>query len=113
MEKIKNYINGELVDPIAGNYIDNYNPSTGAIYSLIPDSDAADVELATKAANAAFPAWSKTPKEKRSRILQKLAFLIEENLDRFTNKMLLTGLLLTRSIACRSGVKTFVRTTKS
>jgi aminomuconate-semialdehyde/2-hydroxymuconate-6-semialdehyde dehydrogenase len=82
MEKIKNYINGELVDPIAGNYIDNYNPSTGAIYSLIPDSDAADVELATKAANAAFPAWSKTPKEKRSRILQKLAFLIEENLDR-------------------------------
>jgi aminomuconate-semialdehyde/2-hydroxymuconate-6-semialdehyde dehydrogenase len=82
MEKIKNYINGELVNPIAGNYIDNYNPSTGAIYSLIPDSDAADVELATKAANAAFPAWSKTPKEKRSRILQKLAFLIEENLDR-------------------------------
>lgn len=82
MEKIKNYINGELVDPIARNYIDNYNPSTGAIYSLIPDSDAADVELATKAANAAFPSWSKTPKEKRSRILQKLAFLIEENLDR-------------------------------
>tara|TARA_R110001592_G_C13184603_1_gene751442 strand:- start:1740 stop:3182 length:1443 start_codon:yes stop_codon:yes gene_type:complete len=82
MEKIKNYINGELVNPIAGNYIDNYNPSTGAIYSLIPDSDAADVELATKAANAAFPSWSKTPKEKRSRILQKLAFLIEENLDR-------------------------------
>jgi aminomuconate-semialdehyde/2-hydroxymuconate-6-semialdehyde dehydrogenase len=82
MEKIKNYINGELVEPIAGNYIDNYQPSIGKVYSLIPDSDKADVELATKAAKAAFPEWSKTPKEIRSRILQKLAFLIEENLDR-------------------------------
>jgi len=82
MEKIKNYINGELVNPIAGNYIDNFNPSIGKVYSLIPDSDAEDVALATKAAKEAFPLWSKTPKEKRSRILQKLAFLIEDNLDR-------------------------------
>ncbi|MCB0409003.1 MAG: aldehyde dehydrogenase [Flavobacteriales bacterium] len=82
MEKIKNYINGELIEPLAGNYMDNFNPSTGKVYSLIPDSDASDVELATKAAKEAFPNWSKTPKEKRSRILQKLAFLIEDNLDR-------------------------------
>lgn len=82
MEKIKNYINGELIAPISGNYIDNYKPSTGEVYSLIPDSDSQDVELATKAAKAAFEGWSKTPKEKRSRILQKLSFLIEENLDR-------------------------------
>ena len=82
MEKIKNYINGELVAPVSGKYIDNYNPSTGEVYSLIPDSDADDVAQATKAAKAAFPSWSKTPKEKRSRILQKLAFLIEDNLDR-------------------------------
>lgn len=82
MDKIKNYINGELVDPISGNYIENYKPSTGKVYSLIPDSDKDDVELATKAAKAAFPEWSKTPKEKRSRILQKLSFLIEDNLDR-------------------------------
>ncbi|MGB0888556.1 MAG: aldehyde dehydrogenase family protein, partial [Vicingaceae bacterium] len=83
MEKIKNYINGELVEPISKTYIDNYNPSIGEVYSLIPDSDEADVDLATKAAQAAFPAWSKTPKEKRARILQKLAHLIEDNLDRF------------------------------
>lgn len=82
MEKIKNYINGELVEPISGSYIDNYKPSTGEIYSLIPDSDQQDVEIATQAAKAAFPAWSKTPKEKRSRILQNLSRLIEDNLDR-------------------------------
>jgi len=69
MQKIRNYINGEMVAPISNNYIDNYNPSKGEVYSLIPDSDEQDVEMATKAAKAAFPEWSKTPKEKRARIL--------------------------------------------
>lgn len=82
MEKIKNYINGSLIDPLSGNYIDNYNPSTGVVYSLIPDSDVTDVELATKAAKEAFPSWSVTPKETRARIIQKLAKLIEQNLER-------------------------------
>jgi len=82
MQKIKNYINGELVEPIAKQYIDNYNPATGKVYSLIPDSDEKDVELATQAALAAFPAWSVTPKEERSRILLKISELIEKNLER-------------------------------
>ncbi|MFL5751830.1 MAG: aldehyde dehydrogenase [Bacteroidia bacterium] len=82
MEKIRNYINGELIEPISKNYIDNYDPSRGKVYSLIPDSDEQDVELAVKAAQAAFPAWSVTPKDKRSAILLKIASLIEENLER-------------------------------
>ena len=76
MEKIKNYINGELVESIGKTYLDNYDPSKGKIYSLIPDSDERDVELAVVAAKNAFKEWSNTPKEKRSRILQKIAFLI-------------------------------------
>ena len=44
MEKILNYINGELVEPINGNYLDNYNPSNGQVYSLISDSEKADVD---------------------------------------------------------------------
>lgn len=82
MLKIKNYINGELIAPVNNQYLDNVNPSVGQVYSLIPDSDEQDVELATKAAKDAFPLWSKTPKEKRSRILQQIAFLIEKNLDK-------------------------------
>lgn len=82
MQKIKNYINGELIEPNGKQYIDNYNPATGKVYSLIPDSDATDVELATKAALAAFPSWSKTPKDERSLILLKISELIEKNLDR-------------------------------
>ena len=82
MKKIQNYINGEMVAPLSNSYIDNYNPSIGEVYSLIPDSDEKDVDLATQAARAAFPLWSKTPKEERARILQKLASFIEVNLDR-------------------------------
>lgn len=82
MKKIQNYIDGELVEPVGGTYLDNYDPSKGEVYSLIPDSDDKDVVLATKAAKAAFPGWSTTAKEIRSKILQKIAQLIEENLDR-------------------------------
>lgn len=82
MFNIKNYINGELIAPISGKYLDNINPAIGKVYSYIPDSDEKDVELATQAALAAFPTWSKTPKEKRARIIQKIAFLIEENIDK-------------------------------
>ena len=80
MIKIKNYINGELLDPISGNFIDNFDPSRGKIYSQIPDSDQNDVELAVAAAKKAFPEWSITPKEKRAQIMLKISSLIEENL---------------------------------
>ncbi len=83
MLKIKNYINGELLEPLGKEYIDNYNPSIGKVYSFIPDSDERDVELATQAALSAFPTWSVTPKEERSRIMLKISELIEKNLERF------------------------------
>ena len=82
MEKIQNYINGELIAPQSGQYLDNYNPAEGKVYSLIPDSDASDVQLAVDAAAKAFPIWSTMPVEKRSAILQKLADLIDRDLDK-------------------------------
>jgi aminomuconate-semialdehyde/2-hydroxymuconate-6-semialdehyde dehydrogenase len=82
MQEIKNYINGALIAPKSNKYLDNFCPSTGKVYSLIPDSDAEDVELAYRAAKNAFPLWSITSKEKRSEYLLKIAALIEKNLDK-------------------------------
>ena len=82
MFKLQNYINGELVAPNSNDYIDNYNPSTGKIYSLIPDSDSTDVKAAVKAAKDAYPKWSLTPKEKRSEIMLKIVELINKNYDK-------------------------------
>jgi aminomuconate-semialdehyde/2-hydroxymuconate-6-semialdehyde dehydrogenase len=83
MKKIQNFINGNFQDPIGGLYIDNYEPATGKVYSLIPDSDASDVEQAVKAAREAFPIWSEMSIENRSKILVKLSEGIEKRMDEF------------------------------
>ena len=81
MQGIKNYINGELIAPVQGNYIDNYEPATGQVYGQIPNSDSADIELAYSAAKKAFPSWSKTTLAERSAILGKIAYIITQKLD--------------------------------
>ncbi len=82
MEKILNYINGKLVEPHSGKYLDNYNPAEGKVYSLIPDSEKEDVELAVNAASKAFPSWSVLPNEERMKILLKIADLIDRDLEK-------------------------------
>lgn len=82
MQKIQNYINGELTGPASGKYLDNRNPAEGKVYSLIPDSDGVDVQHAVEAASEAFAAWSSMPVEKRAGILQRIAALIDRDLDK-------------------------------
>src|SRR6185295_18051955 len=82
MQKILNYINGELIEPLSKNFFENINPATGEAYSLIPDSDERDVQLAVDVAQRAFPEWSAMPVAKRSDILLKISRLINENLGR-------------------------------
>jgi len=81
MHKIANYIGGELVEPASGEYLDNIEPATGDVYSLIPDSDDRDVNLAADAARAAFPKWSGTSAEARFEILMRLVALIERDAE--------------------------------
>ncbi len=81
MQKIENYIAGSLVAPISGEYLENFDPSVGEVYSLIPNSEARDVEAAVAAAEAAFPAWSNTSTEERFAILMRLVALIERDLE--------------------------------
>ncbi|HHM20776.1 MAG TPA: aldehyde dehydrogenase family protein, partial [Bacteroidetes bacterium] len=78
MKKIANYINGKHHAPANGQYLDNYDPSTGEVYSQIPDSGAADVEAAVEAAQKALPGWSVCGVEKRYRVMNKMADLIAE-----------------------------------
>ncbi len=82
MQKIYNYINGQLPSPLSGNYLDNYNPAEGTVYNLIPDSDKRDVELAVQAAQSAFAGWSSMPIQKRSSILLAIADLIDRDLEK-------------------------------
>ena len=81
MRKIQNYINGTFQEPKSGSYLDNFNPATGEVYSLIPDSDATDVAQAVEAAKAAFPAWSALTREERSQHMLNVSNRIAERLD--------------------------------
>jgi aminomuconate-semialdehyde/2-hydroxymuconate-6-semialdehyde dehydrogenase len=83
MEKLQNFINGAYCPPVSEEYFDNYEPATGDVYSLIPNSNSEDVSLAVAAAEAAFPVWSSMSIEERSKILVKLSEGIEKRMDEF------------------------------
>ncbi|MEO6346318.1 MAG: aldehyde dehydrogenase [Aquaticitalea sp.] len=80
---IQNYINGEYSNPVQDNWIDNYCPANGEVYGKIPNSSKNDVENAYIAAKSAFPSWSQTTLEERSRIMIKISELLEADLQRF------------------------------
>jgi aminomuconate-semialdehyde/2-hydroxymuconate-6-semialdehyde dehydrogenase len=82
MLRIRNYIDGQFVEPVGGGWLDVIEPATGMPYAQAPDSDERDVQRAVEAAERAFPAWSSTPAEKRSRILLEIADRIEANLEK-------------------------------
>ena len=85
MEKILNYINGELVAAQSEKWFDNFNPSIGKVYSLIPDSDSEDIDKAVNAATKAFPGWSTLPVAQRSDILLKIADGIDREFESLAN----------------------------
>ncbi len=82
MLTIANYINGKLVVPASGKYLDIHNPATAEVYAQLPDSDERDVKMAVDAAKKAFPEWAAMPAEKRSHLLVKIASAIEKNAEK-------------------------------
>lgn len=81
MIKLLNYIDGELIEAEQGKTLPLYNPALGEQYGTLPDSKVEDVELAISAARKAFPAWRDTSVAERSRIMSKIAELIEEKIE--------------------------------
>ena len=76
-----NYIAGEWRTPSSGDYFKNVTPVTGQVLCEIPRSNAMDVALALDAAHAAKLAWGRTSVAERSRMLNRIADRMEENLE--------------------------------
>jgi aminomuconate-semialdehyde/2-hydroxymuconate-6-semialdehyde dehydrogenase len=81
VKRVLNFIDGQFRPPCSGRYLPNLNPATGQVISEIADSGPEDVDAAVTAASRAFASWRKTPAEERSRLLIRVAQLIEENFD--------------------------------
>src|SRR6202040_1922345 len=77
----QNYINGEWVGSATGETFPVYDPSTEEVIAQVAAASAADVDLAVKAARAAFDGgpWATTTAQDRGRILFKLAEKIRQN----------------------------------
>ena len=78
--KYDNFIGGQWVPPVRGQYFSNPTPVTGRPLCEVARSTAEDIEKALDAAHAAKDAWGKTSLAERSRILNKVADRMEERL---------------------------------
>ena len=77
---IQNYINGQFVQPSTPKTLNVISPLDGSFLSTVPLSSAKDLDDAVKAAQAAFPAWSKTPIKERVQVFFRYKALLEKNL---------------------------------
>ena len=76
-----NWIGGQRVAPVTGQYFENPTPVTGQTFCEIARGTAGDIELALDAAHAAAPAWGRTSITDRANILNKIADRMEANLE--------------------------------
>ena len=76
-----NWIGGQRVEPVKGQYFENVSPVTGQPFCDIARSTAEDVDLALDAAHAAAPGWGKASATERANVLLKIADRIEANLE--------------------------------
>lgn len=81
-ERYDNYIGGQWVPPVKGQYFDNVTPVTGKVFTQVARSTEEDIELALDAAHAAKDAWGRISPAERAVILNKIADRIEENLEK-------------------------------
>lgn len=83
MEKITNFIDGAMVEPASGKFMDNVDPATGSVYSLVAESGPEDVDRAVAAGRKAFPGWRAMKPEDRAACLNRMADLIDRDLESF------------------------------
>src|SRR6202142_827235 len=81
-KQYQNFIGGEWVKPVGGEYFDNISPITGEPFTSTPRSREADIELALDAAHRAKAAWGKTSTTDRANILNRIADRMERTPQR-------------------------------
>ncbi|HID46016.1 MAG TPA: aldehyde dehydrogenase [Chromatiaceae bacterium] len=84
-DQYENFIGGEWVAPVDGDYFDNNSPVNGQRLCRVPRSGSKDIDLAVAAAWKAAPEWNKSAVTERSNLLLKIADTIEANLDRIAH----------------------------
>ena len=77
------FINGEFRKPKSGKYFDTINPATNTVIATVSEAGKQDVDDAMKAAEKAFPAWSKLDGKERGKYIFRIARMIQERSREF------------------------------
>jgi acyl-CoA reductase-like NAD-dependent aldehyde dehydrogenase len=80
--RYENFIGGDWVKPLKGNYAEDLAPATGLAMAEYPRSTVEDVDLAVAAATAAFPGWAATSTTDRAAVLIAIADHLQANLEK-------------------------------
>src|SRR6056297_3144440 len=79
--KYDNYIGGCFTPPVDGEYFENISPIDGKPFTKVARSNEKDIELALDAAHEAATEWNSSSATERASVLNKMADIIEENLE--------------------------------
>jgi aldehyde dehydrogenase len=79
--RYENFIGGHWVTPTKGEYVANMAPATGRPFTEVPRSSPEDIEFALDAAHVAKDDWGETSAAERSKVLNRIADAIEDNLE--------------------------------
>src|SRR5512137_2980283 len=75
-------IGGKWVEALSGRTFETFNPATGGVLAHVAEADAPDVDLAVAAAAQALQGpWSKLTPADRSKMIWRLADLVEQHAD--------------------------------
>ncbi|WP_420389982.1 aldehyde dehydrogenase [Marinobacter sp.] len=87
--KYQNYIDNQFVDSTSGDFVEVKNPATFELLSVVPASNAADVERAVEASRKAQPAWEKLPANERANYIRRIASKLREHKERLARTITL------------------------
>src|SRR3954465_12541123 len=87
-QTFRHFIAGEWVDSTSGETFESLNPAdTGDVVGRFQQGTKADVAMAIKAAETAFPMWRRTPAPKRGEIMYAFAALMAQHKERLARAM--------------------------
>jgi (Z)-2-((N-methylformamido)methylene)-5-hydroxybutyrolactone dehydrogenase len=83
LTQYRNFVSGDWIDPASDEWFETINPTTGDAWALLPESTAADVDQAVRAARSAFesPEWAALSATKRGALLRRLGDLVGDHAD--------------------------------
>ena len=87
--ELLNFVAGAWRRPEAAEWLEVHNPATGEVLARVPLSPEAEVERAAQAAQAAFPAWRRTPPAERIQPLFRMKAVLEDNFEALARQITL------------------------